>query len=298
VAGFVASLVAAPVPCLAATSRQYTLSLLLFALPGAVILAWFARTPRHEIGRSRGAFALTLGVLVPMGLVLDLLFARFFFTFENRTAVLGWDVPSLALSGWDRAHPIPVEEFAFYVLGFLAMLLFYIWAREDFLRPCTPAPSPAPEHVVRLACAPAAAAAALLGAAWLYKSQVAQEPGFPAYLAYLLAVPFLVTFTLLRVAAPLVNWQAFALTLSWVLGVSVLWEVSLAVPGGWWGYRAEAMSGLRIAAWHGLPVEAVLVWFLAALATVVLFEASRAFLHHPDPVWRRRLFGPGARSRA
>jgi len=293
-AGFAALLAAAPVPGLAFPSRGYTLSLLLFVLPSLGVLLWFAYTPREELKPLLRATGLTLAALVPMGIVLNLFFARRFFTYENREAVLGWYVPSLTLSGPDREHAVPAEEFAFYVAGFVAMLLVYVWARESFLRRCSPPPHDAPPRVLGFALRPAAVALGLLGAAWLWKAFGAREPGFPSYLAYLLLLPFVVTLTLYKVARPLVNWQAFALMLSWVLGVSVLWEVSLAIPNGWWGYRREAMAGLYVAPWHDLPVEAVLVWFLAAFATVVTFEAARAFLHHPAP-WREALFGARAR---
>ena len=45
-----------------------------------------------------------------------------------------------------------------------------------------------------------------------------------------------------------------------ILLISLLWEVTLAIPYGWWDYRPGAMMGLAIAAWRGLPVEAVCVW--------------------------------------
>jgi len=72
--------------------------------------------------------------------------------------------------------------------------------------------------------------------------------------------------------------------------VSLLWEATLAVPYGWWGYKMDAMIGLTVDAWSHLPVEAVLVWFAVTYSTVIWYEvfkiwqaserpAKVAFLH-------------------
>ena len=82
-----------------------------------MLARWFLRHPEYPI--QRRAFALTLAALLPQGSGLDLLFGHAFFTFENRAATLGVGVPVVGGS-------VPVEEFAFYALGFLAMLLTYI----------------------------------------------------------------------------------------------------------------------------------------------------------------------------
>jgi hypothetical protein len=88
---------------------------------------------------------------------------------------------------------------------------------------------------------------------------------------------------LLKVARPFINWPAFTLMLFYILGLSVLWEVSLALPGGWWNYQHPRMMGVRIERWSQLPLEAVLVWFLAAFATVVVFEAMKVLFSRPSP---------------
>ena len=85
---------------------------------------WFLRHPSYRFQRK--AFAITLAGLLPLGFGLDILFAHAFFTFENRGATLGVEVPVVGGS-------VPVEEFAFYLLGFLTMLLLYIWCDEYWL---------------------------------------------------------------------------------------------------------------------------------------------------------------------
>ena len=57
--------------------------------------------------------------------------------------------------------------------------------------------------------------------------------------------------------------------------VSLLWEATLAVPYGWWGYQPEQMIGLNIGAWSGLPIEAVCVWIAVTYTTVIVFESVK-----------------------
>ena len=106
------------------TPLGYTRSLSLFAGPILVLAGWFLRHPAYRF--QRRAFGWTLAILVLLSLLLELLKASVFFTFKNRAATLGIDVPVLG-------GVVPIEEFAFYVLGFLATLLTYIWCDEYWL---------------------------------------------------------------------------------------------------------------------------------------------------------------------
>jgi hypothetical protein len=63
-----------------------------------------------------------------------------------------------------------------------------------------------------------------------------------------------------------------SLTLFILVLMSALWEATLAVPYGWWGYQPRQMMGLRITAWGGLPIEAVTVWLAVTFTTVVVYE--------------------------
>jgi hypothetical protein len=51
--------------------------------------------------------------------------------------------------------------------------------------------------------------------------------------------------------------------------------VTLAIPFGWWGYRPEAMVGIHIGAWSGLPIEAVGVWLSVSFTTVIIYEVIK-----------------------
>ena len=72
-----------------------------------------------------------------------------------------------------------------------------------------------------------------------------------------------------------INWRAFSLTLFYILLVSLLWEATLALPYGWWGYQSTAMTGLSVSAWSGLPLEAVCVWIAVTYGTMIIFEVVK-----------------------
>jgi hypothetical protein len=270
-----------PLPSLVAADHNYTWSLLLFAVPSALILGWFAWTKEREFDPVKQAFWLTLALLVPMGVLLNLFFARSFFTYPNGTAVCGFYVPGLDLHTLTWARTIPIEEFAFYGFGFLTMLLVYLWADAFFLKRehVRAATYREQGRVLQFAIVPTVIALVVVGAGILFKQT--HGGGFPGYLTFLMLLPFVVGLTLYRVARDLVNWPAFALMLLYILGLSVLWEASLALPGGWWNYQHAQMVGLYVARWSSLPIEAVLVWFLGAFTSAVVFEAAKVFVHHP-----------------
>lgn len=69
-----------------------------------------------------------------------------------------------------------------------------------------------------------------------------------------------------------VNWRAVSFAVLWVVLTSLIWEATLAIPYGWWGYKEWHMLGLFIDAWTGLPLEAALVWLAATFTTVTIYE--------------------------
>src|SRR5205823_8152071 len=81
-----------------------------------------------------------------------------------------------------------------------------------------------------------------------------------------------------RTAQPFINWRAFSFTFFVIVLVSLLWEATLALPYGWWGYRATAMLGLTIGAWSQLQVEAVSVWLAVSFTTVIGYEVVKIWL--------------------
>jgi hypothetical protein len=106
------------------TPHGYTFSLLLFIVPSTVIGVWFI--PREELHIPRRAFCWTLAILVPLGFLLDFVFAQWFFEYPNHGATLGISAPALG-------RPVPVEEYVFYFTGFLTILLLYVWLGEFWL---------------------------------------------------------------------------------------------------------------------------------------------------------------------
>jgi hypothetical protein len=236
-------------PPLISEHHGYTWSLLLFAGPSLAIAfayrrsGWLTASWRPVLG--------ALMLLAPMGVALNLAFASRFFVYPNHDAVLG-----LYLRG------IPLEEFAFYTLGFLALMLGYLWARNELFDA-----GDAPISVVRARPLKAALISlALVAAGCVFKR------GVPEYLSYLLLVPLPALLTWFPMVRPRLHWPSVSMVLLALLLVSVTWEVSLAVPNGWWGYQDQAMAGLFIRRWSHLPIEAVLVWFESGLAAVVALE--------------------------
>jgi len=106
----------------------YTVSLLLFIVPIAVIGLWFI--PGEQLKISRKAFWVTIAILFPVGALLDFFFAHRFLTFPNPQATLGIRAPALG-------GGVPVEEYVFYLTGFIAVLLIYIWLDEYWLNAYT-----------------------------------------------------------------------------------------------------------------------------------------------------------------
>lgn len=263
-----------PVVDLAAQSEVspygYTVSLLLFIVPIGVIGLWLL--PREDVRISRRAFLWTIGVLFPIGALMDFFFARSFFTFPNPGATLRITAPALG-------GGVPVEEYAFYLFGFVADLLLYIWLDEYWLSaytvPVGDARRTGFDRLLRFHPASALWAGALLAAGIAWKHAVLHQPGLPGYLIFLTVTALGPSALLFPAARPVINWRAFSMTLFLMLLISLLWEVTLGLPYGWWGFRHEAMVGVFITAWSGLPVEEVLVWVSVAYATVIVYEILR-----------------------
>jgi hypothetical protein len=99
--------------------------------------------------------------------------------------------------------------------------------------------------------------------------------GFPGYFVFLVVGALAPASALLPAAMPVVNWRAFSLVLFVILLTSLLWEATLAVPYGWWGYQPAQMMGIFVTAWDYLPVEAVCVWIAVSFQTVMVYEVVR-----------------------
>ncbi len=257
------------------TPLGYTWSLALFLLPLLYLLVWLMRHP--DVPVQRKAFGRTLLLLVPLGFVLDFLFAHTFFTFPNHGAVLGIEVPGVG-------GGIPIEEFIFYISGFVFVLLLYVWADGFWM-----AAYDVDDYAGRFAAQGGRLLAfhwpslvwalVLLAGAVVYKKVFAADPhGFPWYWTYLLAAAFVPSAGFFGAVKRFVNWRAFSFTFLLVLLISLVWEASLAAPFGWWGYQHDAMMGWYIRGWSGLPIEAVFVWLAVTYTTIIVYEVVRIWV--------------------
>ena len=212
-------------------------------------------------------------MLAPVGFALDLLFGNKFFTFPNPRATLGLNVPAVG-------GGIPIEEFIFYLTGFMLVLLSYLWADEYWVRayniPDYRSQAKDLRRIAEFHAPSVILGVALIVGATIYKKAFSPSPeGFPWYFTYLAAAAIVPSAGFFRTARPFINWRAFSFTFFLILLISLLWEVTLALPYGWWDYRPAAMMGLPIGAWHGLPVEAVCVWLAVSFTTVIIYEVIK-----------------------
>lgn len=249
----------------------YTWSLLLFVVPILVILLWFV--PGEDLRIPKRAFCWTIGILVPIGWLLDVIFAQWFFVFPNSKATLGIPAPALG-------RPVPIEEYAFYLTGFITILLLYVWLSEYWLAAYTvedyAGEARAQRRLMQFHPESLVLGMALIAVAIVYKRYFSSVPeGWPGYFIVLVAGGLVPSVSFFSVTRRFINWRALSLTMFIMLPVSLLWEATLALPYGWWNYQHGAMMGISIGAWSGLPVEAVMVWLAVTYGTVILFEVVK-----------------------
>src|SRR6266700_1608431 len=253
------------------TPLGYTWSLLLFIIPIGALGWWFACRP--DLIFPRKAFWRTIAVLAPLGFVLDLFFGNTFFIFPNKAATLGCQIPAVG-------GAIPIEEFVFYLAGFMLVLLSYIWCDEYRMAaynvPDYTAAAKGIARIVRFHFASVALGVALIAAAVLYRKFVSgAAEGFPWYFIYLVCASIIPSAGFFPTAQPFIHWRAFRFTFFLLLLLSLLWEVTLALPYGWWEYRPRVLIGLHVGAWFDLPIEAACVWMAVSFTTVITYEVIK-----------------------
>ncbi len=263
----------------------YTVSLLLFLIPILVIGGWLV--PQDNVSISKKSFTRTIALLFPLGCILDFFFAHLFLTFPNPDATLRIPAPALGDAGaayifiGSPGHvligSVPIEEYIFYFTGFVTVLLLYIWFDEYWLAaysiPGQDSRRSSFQRLLRFHPASLILALALIAAAIAYRHFFAPSPpGFPGYFVFLVAGALGPSAALFPEALPVINWRAFSLTLFMLLLTSLLWEATLAVPYGWWGYQPAQMVGLNVTAWNHLPLEAICVWIAVTYTTVIVYE--------------------------
>src|SRR5579864_751118 len=247
----------------------YSVSLLLFIVPIVVIGWWLV--PRDDVKISKKSFVLTMAALIPVGVALDFFFAHRFLTFPNPAATLG--IPAPALGACTKCHifvgspthiligSVPIEEYVFYFTGFITVLLLYIWLDESWLSAYS-VESTDPvrinfQRLLRFHPKSAVLGVVLIAGGLICRSLYNHHngvSGFPGYFVFLVAAALVPSSVLFPSAVPVVNWRAFSLVLFVILLTSLLWEATLGVPYGWWGYQPGQMMGIFVTAWNFLPI--------------------------------------------
>jgi len=259
------------------TPLGYTWSLSLWLIPAFAILGWLHHNPSYQLPRK--AFWMTVLPLSLLGASLDILFGNTFFVFPNKGSVVGLYIWGLDFSTGQAEWPrtLPIEEFVFYLSGFVAALLLYLWSdifwfgryvKDSDLRTSRRRPQ------VKLHWPSALIGLGLTAAAFLFKKfgPVSHE-GIPGYFTFLMAASFIPSSLLFDSVRKYINWQAFSFVSMVMLLISLMWEATLGVPYGWWDYNPKMMIGVFIGAWASLPIEAPLVWILVSFTTVIIYEA-------------------------
>src|SRR5262245_52171808 len=119
-------------PNFRASPYGYTVSLLIYVVPILTTIGWFwAKHPWADYRRV--AFRQTILLLAPLGFLLDIVFGDLFLDFPNPGATIGFRLYGFSFADLRFHRTLPIEEFIFYVGGFLAMLLIYIWCDEVWM---------------------------------------------------------------------------------------------------------------------------------------------------------------------
>lgn len=265
------------IPGILANTHNYTWSLLTFILPIVIITYWLSISKNITIKNIRKPFLISLSILIPMGLTLNLFLSDNFFVYNNVSATLGITIPALDLFAIDYMNPIPIEETIFYITGFPMILLLYVWSDLYLFNDKSKSNNSSIkiENKITIIVMNITMALTIILAGWLFKYFFIDNNIFPGYFAYLALVPYLATALLSKLVRPSINMPALYFSSALIFFTSLLWEVLLAIPQAWWGYQNDKMLGIFMPYWHNLPIEAILVWVLSPVTTVVVFESIR-----------------------
>lgn len=253
---------------------SYFTSLAFWLVPILYLWPLFRSITAAGRGRRRRALRTTVITLVTFGALLDFLVGHLTFRFldcKNYVAC----IPG-------PGGMIPIEELLFYALGPAAMVLVYACADELWLTRYNPHDELSDVRLIDISrgwMVIAAVGSGVLVLIWRVNGL------FPTYLAFLMSLGLLPTICLYRSVRHFMNWPAFAVTVLCVLVVSIVWEVTFALPRGWWGFDSSAMIGLYVDAWSTplsrFPVEEIGVWLAAPFFSLLTYEFAKAFFHHP-----------------
>jgi hypothetical protein len=264
---------------------EYTVSLLIWILP-IIAMAAFFYVKRLLTPEKLFALTITIILLAAVGIILDLFFAAAFFTFPNKSMVCGFTIRN-----------IPVEEFVFYVTGFWFIAFLYVFCDEWYLKRYNPPDEQYARFRKRIKWMTivnwrgVAYASIVIGAGIVLKRLLNPvSPLIPGYFIFLAVGAYVPYILFYRITRLFVNWRALLGTVLVTVLLSVVWEVTLALPRGYWGYHPEPMVGVFIGVWHNLPIETVTVWIFSSLVILVYEYIKIRFFTENPSVPGHRLF--------
>jgi hypothetical protein len=257
----------------------YSISLLLWILPIVGMTVFFIKK-RLLAPEKSFSLLITIALMALVGIGLDWFFAKSFFIFENESAVCGI-----------KLHGIPIEEFVFYITGFWFILFFYVFCDEWFLLKYNVPDAQYARFRSRLKRKLLINVKSLwllpvpviILAGTVYKWIMNPEGDLiPGYFVFLDIAAYTPAFLFYRVTKSFVNWRAFLFSLQITVLISIIWEVTIALPYHYWGYQKGAMLGIFIKPWYNLPIEAVTVWIFSTLI-VLVYEFLKICYFTPIP---------------
>lgn len=277
----------------------YTASLVLFFLPASLLLVWFVRR-RDVMPEHWSAFKATFTIIVVVWAALDVLLANTIFKFPNPEASLGVNLPGYdPVTGWGLN--VPVEEFLFYISGSAIILLLYIWSAEVWYARYSRDSAAYKEFgdarlfLRKLFHKRSAFVGVGLVLGGIFAKAIGPTPGgLPVYFIFLVLVVITPTAMCFEAVVRFLNLRAFLFTIQSLLSVSILWEVTLGLPYGWWDYEHDRMLGWFITPWSELPIEAPLLWLVAAWSNVGIYEVAKIYYSVKDRKLRDVLFTKAA----
>lgn len=258
-------------------SLTYFWSLAFWFVPTLILLPRFLEYTDPK-GRRRSALLMTTIGIVGLGILLDCVFGGAILQFD--------ETPTAKYIGWFRIQSlgvaVPIEEFLFYAMAPIAILLVYAWADEFWLALYSPRKERAAiqpsDKAFQISPWTVAIAIVTLGVGMVvFRNNPRATSWIPPYFTFLVAFALIPPAVLFRTTRRFVNWPAFGVTALYVFMTSLIWEATLAVPRLWWGYRPDAMLGLSVGAWtrdenHPFPLEAFLVWVACPFICILLYE--------------------------
>ncbi|MDD5673390.1 MAG: hypothetical protein PHC61_04450 [Chitinivibrionales bacterium] len=263
---------------------EYTISLLLWILP-VMGIGVFLQSKKLLKSVQRKALLMNLIIFAGIGFFLDLMFAQQFFRFPAPVMTLGITI-----------NKVPIEEFLFYLFGFWFIVLFYVFNDEYFLRKYNKDDRRyityarrinkifilffKPWHIFILLIV-------LTGVTLLKRHINPADPILPEYLVFLIIFAYAPFIFFWRLTHTFVNVRALVLVMVLTSLISIIWEVTLALPRGYWNYNHDYMLGIFIPVWSFLPIEAVTVWFVCSLI-ILSYEYTKIFLHHRNVILYKR----------